>query len=69
MATYKEIQEFVRNNYGYNPKTCWIAHVKELCGLPVRTAHNRWNENNRQILCPLEKRSDIPRALEYFTML
>lgn len=33
MATYKQIKDFVRNKYGYMPKSCWITHVKELCGL------------------------------------
>lgn len=69
MATYKEIQEYVKNNYGYKPKSCWIAHVKEMCGLPVRTAANRWNANNRQIVCPLEKQEDIRQALKYFKMI
>lgn len=69
MATYKEIQAYVRANYGYNPKTCWIAHVKELCGLPVRTAPNRWNANGRQLPCPVEKQGDIRQALEHFHMI
>ncbi len=69
MATYKQIQEYVRNNYGYNPKTCWIAHMKEVCGLPVRQAPNRWNPNGRQIPCPIDKQSDIRQAFEYFHMI
>ena len=28
MATYKQIQEYVRNK-GYAIKTCWIASMKE----------------------------------------
>ena len=33
MSTYRRIQEYVKRQYGFTPKTCWIAHVKELCGL------------------------------------
>jgi hypothetical protein len=29
MATYKQIQEYVKAEYGYQPKSCWIADVKE----------------------------------------
>ena len=36
MATYEEIQDYIKQKYGFTPKTCWIAHVKEICGLPVR---------------------------------
>lgn len=36
MATYREIQEFIKNNYGYSVNTCWIAHAKEICGLNPR---------------------------------
>ena len=41
MATYTEIQEWVKQHYGFTPKTCWIAHVKSLSGLPMRKAPNR----------------------------
>lgn len=32
MATYKEIQQYVKLKYGFTPKTCWIAHMKEMYG-------------------------------------
>ena len=28
MATYKQIQDWVKKQYGFVPKTCWIADVK-----------------------------------------
>ena len=37
MASYKEINE----KYGISIETCWIAHVKEICGLNVSQAPNR----------------------------
>lgn len=33
MATYKEIQKYVKDIHGFVPKTCWIAHMKEVCGI------------------------------------
>ncbi len=68
MATYRETQSYVRERHGYTPKTCWIAHVKELSGLPVRRAHNRRGEQ-RRILCPPEKQHDILDAFEHFGMV
>lgn len=41
MATYKEIQEYIRNEKGYMAQTCWIAHTKSLCGIQTRNAPNR----------------------------
>jgi hypothetical protein len=41
MATIEEIQDYVRTRYGFVPKSCWIADVKEQNGLPVRPAWNR----------------------------
>ena len=68
MATYTQIQDYVRKHYGYTPETCWVAHVKELVGLPVRQAHNR-----RGIVrvkpCPPEKQEHIRKAFVHFGML
>lgn len=35
MATYKDIQSYIKLNYDCTVKTCWIAHMKSICGLPV----------------------------------
>ena len=68
MATYKQIQAYVHKKYGYVPETCWIAHVKELSGLPVRRAPNR-RSDEREKPCPPGKQPDIREAFEYFEML
>jgi len=68
MATYREIQAYVKQRYGYQPKTCWIAHVKELVGLPISKAPNRQGEQ-RVNPCPAEKRADIEEAFRHFRML
>jgi len=67
MATYKQIQEWVRKQYGFIPKTCWIAHVKEMSGLPLRKAPNRRGAN-RLFPCPPEKVEPIQAALQHFGM-
>jgi len=30
MATYKQIQEWVKQQYGFESQTCLVAHVKEI---------------------------------------
>lgn len=73
MATYKEIQEFIQKKYGYCVKTCWIAHMKEVCGLPVKMANNRyspdslWNQSiknkGRKTFCRLSFQAKQPRRI------
>lgn len=67
MATYKEIQIWVQRRCGSQPKTCWIAHCKELKGLPLRTTWNRSGE--RQEPCPERKREIIFAAFRHFGMV
>ena len=67
--TYKLIQEYVRLKYGFIPKTCWIAHVKELCGILIKKSHNRKLTDKREQLCPPEKIDAIKDAFIYFNMI
>jgi len=68
MATYQEIQKWVREHHGFQPETCWIAHCKEIYGLPVGEAPNRRGQQ-RVKPCPPEKRLAIKKAFEHFGML
>jgi hypothetical protein len=58
MATYSDVQSDVRRRHGFVPKTCWIAHVRVLNGLPTRRAWNRAGAV-RQEPCPPQKRAAI----------
>ena len=69
MATYKQIQEYVKSTYGYSTKSCWIAHMKGLLGLNPRIAYNRYSANSRTYPCPVEKQKDIEKAFKYFNMI
>jgi hypothetical protein len=68
MATYRQIQEYVKSKYGFLPKTCWIADVKERAGLSVGPAWNRRGKT-RQVPCPPEKVRHIMEALRHFGMI
>jgi hypothetical protein len=58
---YQKIQEWIKSHYGKTVKTCWIAHVKELNGLPMRQAPNR--KGRRKYPCPNEARPLIEEAM------
>lgn len=49
--------------------TCWIAHAKKKCGLPVRIAPNRIDPNKRVKPCPEDKFPAIREALKHFGMI
>lgn len=69
MASYREIQDYIRAQNGFVPKTCWIAHVKADYGLTNGDAPNRANPSERQHLCPDNKRVAIESALRHFKMI
>lgn len=63
MATYKQIIEYVKENYHYSPKTCWIADVKEKMGFNIKPAPNRKNKKIRKYPCPDNKIEHIKEAI------
>ena len=69
MATYAAIQQWVKKKSGFVPKTCWIAHVKELNGLDPKVAPNRAKSGKRLVQCPPEKVAPIRAAMVHFGML
>ena len=69
MATYKEIQNYVLEKYNVTVKTCWIAHVKERCGILTRCAPNRIGANRRTNPCPTSKEGHIRDAFRHYGMI
>ena len=65
---YRQIQDWVKAEYGFTPKTCWIAHCKGLAGLPVRSAPNR-KGRKRAVPCPCAKRPPIMHAFRDLKMI
>jgi len=68
MATYREIQAWVKRHNDFVPKTCWIAHVLSDHNLTTRRASNRINAVARKYPCPDDKRAAIEAALKHFKM-
>lgn len=64
MATYKEIQQAVKEAHGFVPKTCWIAHILSDHGLTKRQSPNRIDTTSRKYPCPAEKRQAIEQTMK-----
>lgn len=69
MATYREIQTYVRQQSQFVPQTCWIAHVMADEGITTRVAGNRIDPSARAKPCPPNRRPAILAALRYFKMV
>ncbi|QUH31138.1 RNA methyltransferase [Vallitalea guaymasensis] len=69
MATYKEIQSYVKDKYNTSIKTCWIADMKEYHGLKMRVAPNRISMDSKTYPCPEDKKEMITDAFKQYGML
>ena len=69
MARDTEIQKFVQHHHGFIPKAEWIAHVKEVHGIPTLRAAKRARRKRDLEPCPPEKREAIEEALRHFEMM
>lgn len=69
-GTYQKIKEYVKNKYGVNVHTSYIAQVKRMCGLDMGENYNKSKKENPEIAqCPPEKVEYIKDALEHFKLI
>ena len=69
-ATYKEIEEWVQEHYGFHVTNLNIAQVKQKHGIIERENYNKpKSEGSRQPGCPEEKVKAIEDALRHFQMI
>lgn len=69
MATYTQIEKYIKEKNLFVPKPCWIAHVKSHYGLTTRTAPNRISPAARRYPCPPNKWPAIEAAFRHFGMI
>jgi len=69
MATYKQIQDYIQNEYGRIVKTCWIADVKEKHNIITRVSPNRISLDKRAYPCPEKYKGIIEEAFSHFGMI
>ena len=69
-ATYKEIEEWVKEHYGFHVTNLNIAQVKQKHGIIERETYNKpKSENSRQPGTTLEKEKAIEDAMRHFQMI
>ncbi|MCY1161813.1 hypothetical protein D9M71_18730 [compost metagenome] len=66
MATYRQIQEFIKTKHEITAQSCWIAHVKSEYGISMQS--NRQGKE-RVKPCPDKHREKVEEALRYFQMI
>ena len=65
--TYKRIQEYVQEKYGFKVHTAYIAEVKRMVGLNMHKAPNAVEQRKHEYHpCPPEKVEAIKDALRHF---
>ena len=69
-ATYKEIQEWVQEKYGFHVTNLNIAQVKQKHGIIERENYNKPKSSySKQPGCPEEKVKAIEDAMQHFQMI
>lgn len=69
-VTYQKIKEYVKNKYGVNVHTSYIAQVKWMCGLEMGENYNKSKKENPEVTqCPPEKVEYIKDALAHFKLI
>ena len=69
-VTYKMIQEYIEEKYGFKVYTAYIAEVKRSLGLTMYDAPNAVEELKQPRKCPpKEKVEAIADALKYFEVI
>ena len=69
-ATYSKIKEYVKDKYGVNVNTSYIAQVKRMCGLDMGENYNKSKKEKPEVKqCPQEKVEYIKDALRHFKLI
>lgn len=69
-TTYSKIKEYVKEKYGVNVHTSYIAQVKRMCGLDMGENYNKSKKENPEVKqCPQEKVEYIKDALRHFKLI
>ena len=68
--TYKKIQEWIEENYGFKVHTAYVAEVNRELGLPMYDAPNAVDELKRPRQHPTEQMTTaIKAALKHFEII
>lgn len=69
-ATYQKIKDYVKDKYGVNVHTSYIAQVKRMCGLDMGENYNKSKKKNPEVKqCPQERVEYIKDALRHYRLI
>lgn len=68
-ATYKEIEEYINDKYGFTVSSLNIAQVKDKCGLDKRNNYNKGKEGHKVPACPKKKEKALLEAFKHFGLI
>jgi len=67
MVTNDDIREYIFEKYNFKAKNAWIAHAKEVYGLPTRRSNRE--SDIRKWPCPKKRLEQIREAFVHFKLL
>lgn len=68
-ATYREIKEWIKAEYGMSVSSLYVAQIKDKCGFEKRQNYNIGENKAHVPNCPPEKEKVILKAFKHFRMV
>lgn len=68
-ATYREIKEWIKAEYGMSVSSLYVAQIKDKCGFEKRQNYNIGENKAHVPNCPPEKEKAILKAFKHFRMM
>lgn len=68
-ATYREIKEWIKAEYGMSVSSLYVAQIKDKCGFGKRQNYNIGENKAHVPNCPPEKEKAILEAFKHFRMI
>lgn len=68
-ATYTEIKEWIKSEYGLKVSSLYVAQIKDKCGIEKCLNYNMGENKSHVPKCPLEKEKAIMEAFRHFSMI
>lgn len=68
-ATYREIKEWIKAEYGMSVSSLYVAQIKDKCGFEKRQNYNIGENKAHVPNCPPDKEKAILKAFKHFRMI
>lgn len=67
--TYDNIKKWVKDNYGFEVSSLYIAQTKDKTGIKERENYNIGSNDSKVPICPKEKEEAILDAFKHFKLI